>query len=629
MKTALITLCCLLLLLPLVPLNVLGSPKIELNARNIIKVGQLELPREKTVIINFPHGLNPNWDVFNFLMPVWWAYDIGSVSFMFESAFLCILSNGTVVPWMAESYEYLENYMKLRLRYKEGIKWQDGTPFTADDVVFTWDIMLQYGEQVSGGPYAREWIEAVYKEDDRTVLFVFKKPNPRFHHQLTAYGFWGGLVVPKHIFDGKDPTTFKFSDPIGTGPYKLIHKEQELYIWQKDPNWWGKKYFGEPVPEYIVYKYVPAKDVKMMMLANHELDVCRDLLSEDYEAVKIMNPNVTAWRDEPPYFFPWICPGAFYLNCQKYPWNNPLVRRAISLFINKTKVQEAANPRAGPPVEWFWASFPSMMKYVPKDVIEKYGSPVEYNPAKGHAILESLGWRRGEDGIYVTENGTRMENIIIYGYDINIITDLVENGFGVISKPTTHAPAFFATWRAGTWDMLIAWDCPGVSDPYFAYNNMHSKWVKPIGEPVASHHTNAMRWVNATFDALVDELATIPSDSPRGLEILRQLAIIYIQEQPTIPTIQSVLTYVFDNYYWTNWPSEKNPYSDPFTHAATAVLWTLNIRPVERKPPLKEVPAAPVAVGVPTEIVIVAVVASAVIAVGATAAIMRRQRRGG
>lgn len=571
---------------------------------------QEEYPREKTLVIAFPHPKNPNWDLFNPFIPVWWAYDIGSCQFMYEYLAYGLLSNGTIVPWLATGWEFVdEEYKEFRIHLREGVHWSDGVPFTADDIVFTVkDILLKYGPQVSGGSWALEWIEDAIKEDDYTVLIKWKKPNPRAWMWITTGIIAAQWFAPKHIFETvEDITEFKFSDPIGTGPYKLKYKSDELYIWEKDPNWWAREVLGyEQIPDYIVFKYYPSKEARMMALLNGEVDVIRGLTGPEIEMLKTTFPNLVVWSLEKPYYFPDPCPRTLYVNCQKYPFNNPKVRKAISLFIDKLAVQEVAEPGAGAGAKYAWATYPGLMKYVFDDIVEEYGSYVEYNPEKGHQILEELGWHRDADGVYVTENGTRMEGLIIYGGAdpaSAIQLQLAENGIMCTVKPTIHDPAFFATWRAGLWDILVGWECGSSLDPLATYMNFHAKhiinwtlyketgqieWIAPIGVPTDSHHHNSMRWLNLTFSELVDQLAMVPSDSPEGIEILRQLQIIITQEQPTIPVWQGGSNVVMSNLYWTNWPNKDNPYTGPDIHWGYAKFWVVarpdspyGIRPAE------------------------------------------------
>ena len=135
--------------------------------------------------------------------------------------------DGNLVPILAADIPtvanggVLEGGKVVRWRLKKGVTWHDGKPFTADDVVFTWDFARD--------PASACVTIAVYKDitvskvDDYTVLVSFKKPTPFW---ATAFVAAEGMIIPKHLFGpyagakSRDaPTNLK---PVGTGPYKFV-----------------------------------------------------------------------------------------------------------------------------------------------------------------------------------------------------------------------------------------------------------------------------------------------------------------------------------------------------------------------------------------------------------------------
>ncbi len=619
---------------------------------SIVGAQEEEMPRENTVIIPFS-SYNPNWDLFNPFIPVWWAYDTGAQQVMYENMFYLLSSNGTVAPWLATGWEWVDDeYKHFRLHIREGVHWSDGEPFTSADVLFTYnDILLKYGAAVAGGVWAQEWIEEVTASDDYTVDLKMKKPYPRllWHFCTTIIG--AQWYAPKHLWEAEDPTEFRFTEPIGTGPYILITNEAELKVWEKDPNWWGTEVLGyEPVPDYIVWKYMPTKEVVMMSLVNNEIDVAGGMTGPDMDMITGLNPNITSWRTEAPYFWYDPCPRTTYVNCLKYPWNNARVRKAVALFLNRTVIQDASEPGV-PELQWAWSPYPGLMTFVDQSIINQYGDPFETNPQKGRQILEDeLGWTRDyvdeERWVYLTENGTRMEGYTIYDTAIGraqaMQGQLEENGIWCTIRSVTHSPSYFAQWRGGLFDILGGWECGSFADPLDTYYNFHAKhcinwtlyketgeveWIAPIGEPTDSHHHNSMRWINFEFSELVDELETVPSDSTRGKEILKELQRIYIEEVPTLPTYQGGSLISFNHMYWTNWPSEENPYTGPDMHWGYTKFMFIakgdyGIQAVEREEP----EPGPGPTGVPMEITIAAVVVGVVVAAGITAVVLRRPR---
>ena len=101
------------------------------------------------------------------------------------------------------------------------VTWNDGQPFTADDVAFTYDL-LRNNPGMVWAEEANNNVASVEAIDPLNARFNLKAPNPHFHlirEAFPAVGIWGGItILPKHVWQGKDPLTFKASPPVATGP---------------------------------------------------------------------------------------------------------------------------------------------------------------------------------------------------------------------------------------------------------------------------------------------------------------------------------------------------------------------------------------------------------------------------
>ena len=91
--------------------------------------------------------------------------------------------------------------------------WSDGQPLNADDVVFTIEMLQGHAPDLWHSAELNEWVKDVKKVDDLTVQFDLSKPNPRFQLDYFSVRIWGGVsVLPKHIWEGQDPSTFTNAD---------------------------------------------------------------------------------------------------------------------------------------------------------------------------------------------------------------------------------------------------------------------------------------------------------------------------------------------------------------------------------------------------------------------------------
>jgi peptide/nickel transport system substrate-binding protein len=137
-----------------------------------------------------------------------------------------IMSDGTLVPVLAAEVPSLENGgvaedgLSVTWKLKEGVVWSDGTPFTAEDVEFTWQYITD--EATAATTFATyEIITGVEVVDEHTITFTFAEPNPLWFG--TFSGSFYGAVLPKHILGdaiGEAARNHEFNlNPIGTGPY--------------------------------------------------------------------------------------------------------------------------------------------------------------------------------------------------------------------------------------------------------------------------------------------------------------------------------------------------------------------------------------------------------------------------
>src|SRR5918998_1044338 len=166
--------------------------------------------------------------------------DTGLHQLIYEYFFYYNLQTGEFIPWLAESYEYSEGFDSLTVQLRDGVTWSDGEAFNADDVVFTYDLLRENPSMIWASE-ANARVESVEKVDDLTVTFNLVDPNPRFHLNREAFpavGIWGGItILPQHIWEGEDPLTFKSSDPIGTGAYRLTDASQNAMTYERRDDW--------------------------------------------------------------------------------------------------------------------------------------------------------------------------------------------------------------------------------------------------------------------------------------------------------------------------------------------------------------------------------------------------------
>ena len=292
-------------------------------------------------------------------------------------------SLAAIRPELATGWTWDEEGTRLTFKLREGVKWHDGKPFTAADVKCTWELVQgKTAEKLRVNP-RKGWYDnltEIQTNGDYEVTFVLKRPQPAFL-ALLASGM--SPVYPCHVSPAQMRT-----HPIGTGPFKFVEfKPNERIKVAKNPDYWKK---GLPYLDGI--EYTIAKNRSTAILAfvagKYELTFAGTLTIPLTQDLQKQRPDA-------------ICelpPGSvstnLIVNRDKPPFNNPELRRAMSLALDRQAfidiVTEGQGLRAAamqPPPGGQWG--------MPRDMLDKlpgYGPDVAANRAAAREIMKKLGY---------------------------------------------------------------------------------------------------------------------------------------------------------------------------------------------------------------------------------------------
>ncbi|PYN77349.1 MAG: peptide ABC transporter substrate-binding protein [Candidatus Rokuibacteriota bacterium] len=314
--------------------------------------------------------------------------------------------DGNIVPVLAAEVPSLQNGqvakdgLSVTWRLKKNVAWHDGKPFTADDVVFNWEYVMDSGTAaVTVGQYRD--ISRIDKLDSHTVKLVFKSPMP-----FWSAGFCGpsGMIIPKHLFQAfkgdksrEAPTNLK---PVGTGPYKFVDFKPgdivrgELNSTYHVPN--------RPFFDQIEMKGGgDAASAARAVLQTAEFDYAWNMQVED-EILKRWEQGGKGRADivsggniehiQLNFTDPWTeVDGERSSIKTKHPiLSDFAARQALNLLVDRGSVQEEIYGRTGIATANF-VNAPA--RFVSKN------TKWEFNVEKANQLLEAAGWKRGTDGI--------------------------------------------------------------------------------------------------------------------------------------------------------------------------------------------------------------------------------------
>jgi peptide/nickel transport system substrate-binding protein len=496
--------------------------------------------------------------------------DTGLHQMIYEYLFYYNLQTGEFVPWLAESYEYNDTFDALTVTLRDGVTWSDGEAFNADDVVFTYDL-LRENVGMTWASEANARVTSVEKVDDLTVVFNLADPNPRFHLNREAFpavGIWGGItILPQHVWEGEDPLTFKSSDPIGTGAYRLADASQNAMTYELRDDWWGATVFEHtPGPGTVQFVYLGPETNVALALTSNEIDVAPIgvLSAGSFEEVARRNENVGAWSAEQPYSWADPCPRALMIQNANEPFDQPEVRRAISMLIDREAVVNLSYEGTTVPAWGIWPEYDANVPYFDAiaDLREQY--PQTFDQETAEQLLADAGVSASDLTIRYVVNPDSNEEMRVS----QVVADqLTAAGINVELLPMSGATREDAI-RRGDWDLSLQAFCPG----YIVENLelFHSKFYVPLGEPAPWFERNSFRYSNPEFDAIVDEMFTLsPDDTEALIPLYEQAMAIWLADQPVIPLVQAPALVPFNSTYWQGWPTAENPWNMPVSWWAT------------------------------------------------------------
>jgi peptide/nickel transport system substrate-binding protein len=434
--------------------------------------------------------------------------------------------HGEFVPILAAEIPSLENGdlspagTAVTWRLKKGVVWHDGTPFTADDVIFTWEYAADPATAaVTIGSYQR--IERLDRLDDHTVKIVFKHPTPFWYDAFFASR---GHILPRHLFApyaGQDVRNVPYNlTPVGTGPYKIVaFKPGDVALFEINPQYHVPR---RPFFDSVELKgggdaisaaraVIQTGEFDFAWNLQVEKDVLERLDRQGGRGKVLIYPGSGVEHIQLNRTNPWLevngerssldAPHPFLVD--------PLVRQAYTLLVDRRTITEQLYGAAGQATSNFLDSPPRL---------RSANTRWEFNPDKAAQFLDQAGWRRGSDGVRV-KAGRRMK--LLYQTSVNPVRQktqaIIKKAFeqaGVEVELKAVNPGVFFSTDPGNAEALAKFHAdlqmftasPGSPDPQ-AHMTQFVSWEIARRANNWSGQ-NVVRWVNATYDRLWQEAAT-------------------------------------------------------------------------------------------------------------------------
>ncbi len=550
-----------------------AAPSTAASAAPAASAGPLkEVARNKTVIAvrGGTQGKFTDADLWNPFLPT--ANHQLAVQMVYEPlAYYSAFTNKTTM-WLAESIEYTPDFMQLTVKTRQGIKWSDGQPFSAEDVAYTFNQLVLVGSKVKWGADVAQFLDSAKATDANTTVFKFKVPAPRFF-DFVAYKFDIGVyIAPKHIFEGQDWSTFTHFDiakglPVTTAPWKVVYSAPEQKVLDRLDSWWGVQagVGALPAPQRYILLPDPGEQGLATGIIASQYDIATGLQPATFPTVFKGNAKVTTWTGQKaPYGQTDWWPHSLYLNNAKAPYNDPNVRWAISSYLNRDQIIDVGWSGASSPSTLFLPNYPGLKPFIDaaQPLLQQY--PIlEYNPKKGDDLLTKKGWKKDGKGMWQDEAGKPVQLEIMSFFDFTGVGPVIVEQLKRAGIDATYGepPNFFTRFSDGDYTgVLFGHGGSYSADIYYSLRLYQTASEKIPG----GHLVNFSLWKNAEYDKLVDQLYGIsPNDTAKTLDIWKKCMALWLPEYPDIQISQGLHRLPMNTTYWKGWPSEADPYVNP------------------------------------------------------------------
>ena len=551
-------------------------------------VGSLkDIPRNRTLVL--AHGGSAGKFTESALWnPFLLAADpgLGSQLICEPLAFYSSTSNAYTM-WLAESYAYTPDYLGLTIKLRSAVSWSDGQPFSAEDVAWTLSQLMSLGSKVRWGTEVQAVLASVEATNPTTVTLVFRVPSPRFFDLLAYKSDAGVSILPKHVFDIQDVSSFGHFDvlrgwPVTTSPWRVVDSTPHQKVLDRAADWWGVKAGVADLPAVERIVYLPdAGEVGLVQdLKDNKYDLVSGVPPSAFAAIFQANPKVSTWTGQlAPFGYLARSPHSLYLNTRSGPTADRDVRWALSYLIDRSQIVSVAWSGAATTAKLFVPDYPGLLPYEDsvKDLLTRYDT-LEFNPAKADAILQGKGWRKGKNGLYLDATG-RPFNLEILGSvdDTNVGPIIVQQlKKGGIASSYGEPPNMLERLISGDYaGALFGHDGTHGSDPLDSLRLYQSGSARPGQRPV-----NLSLWQNADYDRLVDQMsATSPTENDTMQRLWHQALELWLPDLPDLMLEQSYLRLPTNLTYWTGWPDAANPYVGSAHFHLTAARWLHRLKP--------------------------------------------------
>ena len=470
------------------------------------------------------------------------AYGMGADGLIYEPLIqFNLAAPPQYYPWLATGYAWSNGGKTITFTIRQGVKWNDGTPFTPADVAFTFNMVKANASVNLNGLK----ISSV-STSGNTVTLTFPTA------QYTNLEFIAGTaMVPQAIWSkAGNPATFVDANPVGTGPYQLGSFTPQGFTLKKNPGYWQAAQAKVPKVFFPVYT---SNTGALSALFAGQIDWTGNFIPGLQKS--FVNTN-------PAYHHYWEAPGgtnSLMPNLTKWPTNQLAVRQAISLAINRTVLASEAEAGLENPV--LNATGLTLPLY------NAWAGPVANmtvsatgDPAAAKQVLQKAGYTLGSNGFF--SKGGKPVSITIVDpsayTDYAQVDSIVAQELRAAGIDATFQGLSVDAWNSdvasGNFQLTSHWSNGGIT-PY----NMYDGWLDSSLATGSAATGDYERLNSPAMNAALANLAAAQTTAQQTAA-LAPIAQFVAANLPIIPTTTASQWFEYNSQNYTGWPTQDNPY---------------------------------------------------------------------
>ncbi|TMX47458.1 ABC transporter substrate-binding protein [Vibrio sp. Hep-1b-8] len=470
---------------------------------------------------------------------------------MFEPLMVFNNMTGKTDFRLAESYAYSDDLKTITLKLKPGLKWSDGTPLTAEDVVYSFMLTKEAPAFDQKGIWSGKNLQTITSTDETTVVFQLEKADSTFAWNLERYH-----IVPKHIWSKvSDLTTFTNPNPVGSGPMTVVKylKPQQMELC-RNPNYYLE---GRPYLDCVNFRSYNDNSQIQPALIKGEIDWGSNFIA-DVESTFVAQDKANNH-----FWYPANDAIHLYVNTKQKPFDDLRVRQALSMALDREAIVDIA-AYGYPTANYNPGGIAELYKtHIDQSVNQKYGYLTQYDAEKAKSLLDEAGLvDKNGDGYRDNADGSNIsfDIEVVNGWTdwiqvVQMVTEYFEEVGIKANVKTVDWAVYDKNLKESNYTMSINWSMV-ATNPILAYQEYFS--TSRIGKTWhAGHGVNSPE-----IDNLIDSFGKI-GNAQEQEAVISELQEFTAQNMPFIPLFSNPTWFQYSTKKVVGWPNEKDPYVQP------------------------------------------------------------------